>query len=230
MKKDAKLALIDNSIDSSIYTPEEHWKSSLMVEWDSFKATQYQFPDLSTGRYTHVLLTGSEASILEREQWVDEEVKVVQKAIDEGIPILGSCYGHQLLAYALSGPSSVRRSAPPEVGWIAIQITQSNELLGEARQAYSFSVHFDEVVSNSQDFHVLAYSEHCAVQAFQWKDLPIWGIQIHPEIDVSHARELLKNLISLKLKTTPIYEEALKATPRDSGLITNIVQCFLSSG
>ncbi len=229
MKKDAKLALIDNSIDSSIYTPEEHWKPCLTIECHSFKATQNQFPDLSKGRYTHVLLTGSEASILEREEWVDAEVEVVHKAIEEGIPILGSCYGHQLLAFALFGPSSVRRSTHPEVGWISIQTKECSELLGESRQAYSFSIHFDEVVSDNENFHILAYSEHCQVQAFQWKSKPVWGIQIHPEIDVPHARALLKNLISLKLKTTPIYEEALKSTPRDSGLIKHIVQGFLSS-
>lgn len=229
MKKDAKLALIDNSIDSSVYTPEEHWKPYLTIEWDSFKATQNQFPDLSKGQYTHVLLTGSEASILERKEWVDAEVEVVHKAIEEGIPILGSCYGHQLLALALSGPSSVRRSTHPEVGWISIQIKECSELLGENRQAYSFSVHFDEVVSDNENFHILAYSEHCQVQAFQWKNMPVWGIQIHPEIDVPHARALLKNLILLNLKTTPIYEEALKMMPRDSGLIKHIVQGFLSS-
>ncbi len=229
MKKDAKLALIDNSIDSSIYTPEDHWKPYLTIEWDSFKATHNQFPDLSKGRYSHVLLTGSEASILEREEWVDAEVEVVHQAIEEGIPILGSCYGHQLLAFALSGPSSVRRSTHPEVGWISIQTKECSELLGESSQAYSFSIHFDEVVSDNENFHILAYSEHCQVQAFQWKSKPVWGIQIHPEIDVPHARALLKNLISLKLKTTPIYEEALKSTPRDSGLIKHIVQDFLSS-
>jgi GMP synthase-like glutamine amidotransferase len=229
MKKDAKLALIDNSIDSSIYTPEEHWKPYLTIEWDSFKATHNQFPDLSKGQYSHVLLTGSEASILEREEWVDAEVEVVHKAIEEGIPILGSCYGHQLLAFALSGPSSVRRSTHPEVGWISIQTKECSELLGESRQAYSFSIHFDEVVNDNENFHILAYSEHCQVQACQWKSKLVWGIQIHPEIDVPHARVLLKNLISLKLKTTPIYEEALKSTPKDSGLIKHIVQGFLSS-
>jgi GMP synthase-like glutamine amidotransferase len=229
MKKDVKLALIDNSIDSSIYTPEEHWKPYLTIEWDSFKATKNQFPDLSKGLYTHVLLTGSEASILEREEWVDEEIKVVHKAIEEGIPILGSCYGHQLLAFAISGPSSVRRSTHPEVGWISIQIKERNELLGKNRQAYSFSIHFDEVVNDNENFRILAYSEHCQVQAFQWKNMPIWGIQIHPEIDIPHARALLKNLISLKLKATPIYEEALKSTPKDSGLVTRIVQGFLNS-
>jgi len=228
-KREVKLAFIDNSVDSSIYTPEEHWKPYFGVEWDSFKATKNHFPDFSSSEYTHLLLSGSEASILEREKWVYEEVQVIHEAVEKGIPVLGSCYGHQLLAFALFGPSSIRRSGHPEVGWIPIQIEKDCELLGKARQAYSFSVHFDEVVSGNGYLQILASSEHCQVQAFQWKDKPVWGIQIHPEINISNAKILLKNLISLGLKTMPFYEKALKSTPMDSGLIRQIVKGFLNA-
>jgi len=224
------LAFIDNSIDSSVYNPEEHWKLYLDVEWDSFKATKSHFPDFSEGRYTHLLLTGSEASIIEREKWVLEEVEVIHEAIDKGIPILGSCYGHQLLAFALFGPPSVRRSKHPEVGWIPVQIKKDSEILGKKRQVHSFSVHFDEVVEVDGNLHVLASSQYCPIQAFQWKNKPVWGIQIHPEINVPHARTLLKNLISLNLKTSPVYEKALRSTPNDSGLIRQIVKGFLGLG
>jgi GMP synthase-like glutamine amidotransferase len=227
--KEVKLAFIDNSIDSSVYNPEEHWKQYLDVEWISFKATKSQFPDFNQGGFTHLLLTGSEASIVERERWVYEEVEVVQEAINKGIPTLGSCYGHQLLAFALFGASSVCRSKHPEVGWIPIQIKKNSELLGEKRQAYSFSVHFDEVVDSNRDLQILASSAHCHVQAFQLKDRPVWGFQIHPEINVSNARILLKNLISLNLKTSSFFEKALRSTPRDSGLIGQIVKGFFSA-
>ena len=227
--KELKLAFIDNSIDSSVYNPEEHWKPYLDVKWDGFKATKSQFPDFNQGGYTHLLLTGSEASIVERERWVYEEVEVIHDAIDKGIPILGSCYGHQLLAFALFGPSSVRRSNHPEVGWIPIQIKKDSEILGEKRQAYSFSVHFDEVVDSNRNLQILASSTHCHVQAFQIEDRPVWGFQIHPEINVSNARILLKNLISLKLKTSSFFEKALRSTPKDSGLIRQIVKGFLSA-
>lgn len=227
--KEVKLAFIDNSIDSSVYNPEEHWKPYLDVKWDGFKATKSQFPDFNQGGYTHLLLTGSEASIVERERWVYEEVEVIHDAIDKGIPILGSCYGHQLLAFALFGPSSVRRSNHPEVGWIPIQIKKDSEILGEKRQAYSFSVHFDEVVDSNRNLQILASSTHCHVQAFQIEDRPVWGFQIHPEINVSNARILLKNLISLKLKTSSFFEKALRSTPKDSGLIRQIVKGFLSA-
>lgn len=227
--KEVKLAFIDNSIDSSVYNPAEHWRPYLDVEWDAFKATKSQFPDFSQGGYTHLLLTGSEASIVERERWVFEEAEVIREAIDKGIPTLGSCYGHQLLAFALFGPSSVRRSKNPEVGWIPIQIKKDSDLLGKKRKAYSFSVHFDEVVDSNRDLRILASSAYCYVQAFQFKDRPIWGCQIHPEINVSNARKLLKNLISLKLKTSSFFEKALRSTPKDSGLIRQIVKGFLSS-
>jgi len=225
-KKEVKVAFIDNSIDSSIYNPEEHWKPYLGVEWDSFKATKSHFPDLKKG-YTHLILSGSEASIIEKENWVYEEIEVVQDAVEKGLSILASCYGHQLLALALLGSSSVQRCVQPEVGWIPIQIIEENELLGEKRRAFSFSVHFDEVVSLSNAFLVLASSKDCQIQAFQLKKRPIWGIQIHPEIDISEAEKFLKKLIKLNLKTKPFFEKALKSTPKDSGLIRKIAKSFL---
>ncbi|UCC41163.1 MAG: type 1 glutamine amidotransferase [Candidatus Aminicenantes bacterium] len=223
-----KVAIIDNSIDSSVYNPIEHWKDYLKVEWDSFKATQSLFPDIKNG-YTHLLLTGSEASILERENWVYEEVEVIQEAVEKGLPILGSCYGHQLLAFALAGPSHLRRCIPPEVGWIPIQIKEESQLLGKKRCAFSFSLHFDEVVNLDDSFLVIASSEHCEIQAFQFKKKPFWGIQIHPEIDVSSATELLRKLASLGLETSSFYEEAMESRPQDSGLIHDIVRNFIKS-
>jgi GMP synthase-like glutamine amidotransferase len=225
-KKEVKVAFIDNSLDSSIYNPEEHWKPYLRVAWDSFKATESHFPDLEKG-YTHLILSGSEASIMARENWVYEEIEVVQDAVEKGLSILGSCYGHQLLAFALLGSASVQRCVQPEVGWIPVQIKVENELLGKKRRVFSFSSHFDEVVNLSGAFLVLASSKDCRIQAFQLKKRPIWGIQIHPEINISSAQILLKNFISLNLETKFYFEEALKSTPKDSGLISSIASSFL---
>jgi GMP synthase-like glutamine amidotransferase len=225
-EKEVKVAFIDNSIDSSIYNPQEHWKPYLGVAWDSFKATESHFPDLNKG-YTHLILSGSEASIIERENWVYEEIEMVQDAVEKGLSILGSCYGHQLLAFALLGSASVQRCVHPEVGWIPIQIKEENELLGKKRIAFSFSSHFDEVVNLSDAFLVLASSKDCQIQAFQLKKRPIWGIQIHPEINISNAQILLKKFISLNLDTKPFFERALKSAPKDSGLIRTIVKNFL---
>lgn len=225
-KRDIKLAIIDNSINSEIYNPLEHWRSFLNVDWTSFKATKSQFPLIRDG-YTHFLLTGSEASILERENWVYEEIEVIQEAIERGVSILGSCYGHQLLALALAGPAHVKRSEKPEIGWIPISIQERDSILGHKKRAYSFSIHFDEVVNLRESFLILASSKHCQIQAFQLRKKPVWGIQIHPEMEINPARKLLRALIDQNLKEKPLFERALTSKPKDSKLIYPIVKAFL---
>lgn len=223
-----KVAIIDNSLNSSIYNPVAHWSSHLTCDWKSFKAKENQFPDLKK-EFTHVILTGSEASIVERERWVEEEVCIAQEAVERGLSVLGSCYGHQLLALALGGESCVRRSKHPEVGWDVIQITKTNGLLGKKREFYCYLLHFDEVTNLGKKFTILASSKKCDVQAFQWKNRPVWGIQAHPEISTASGKSLLKNLIALQLKTNQFFKRGLKTTPRDSGLINLIIRNFVSS-
>jgi GMP synthase-like glutamine amidotransferase len=225
-KKNIKLAIIDNSINSEIYDPLEHWGPFLNTDWTSYKATKSHFPRIQDG-YTHLLLTGSEASILERENWVHEEIEVVQQAVEKGVSILGSCYGHQLLALALAGSAHTKKSERPEVGWISVDIKETNNILGPEKRAYSFSIHFDEVVNLRVPFLILASSKHCRIQAFQWREKPVWGIQIHPEIGVSAAQKLLRTLIDQNLVNKALFREALESKPRDSKLIYPIVRAFL---
>ncbi len=221
-----KVALIDNSLDKNVYDPVRHWKAHLACEWISFEAKRSYFPALEEG-FTHFILTGSEASILEREKWVYEEVELVKLAIEKGISILGSCYGHQLLVLALLGPAHVKRCENPEVGWIKIRIEKENDLLGEGRTAHCFSIHFDEVVNLNQNFEVLASTRNCPIQAFKLKDKPVWGIQMHPEIDIREGRSLLEKLLMLRHPNSPLIEKALNSKPRDSGLIKPILRKFL---
>lgn len=223
-----RIAIIDNSLDPAVYRPVDHWRQFLPDGWESFRAVDGHLPDLGLG-FTHVLLTGSEASIVEREAWVEAEVELVREALSRGLPLLGSCYGHQLLVLALKGPAHVRRCHEPEVGWIPLRIRRANRLLGRAGIAYSFSVHFDEVVDPGEDFSVLASTAACPIQAIKLKGKPVWGIQFHPEIDILSARNLLGQLLSLGSKHVALFARALESRPRDSGLIHRIIGHFLSA-
>ena len=224
--KNLRVAIVDNSIAPSVYKPVEHWAGFLRVPFASFRAPEGRLPDLEKG-FTHLILTGSEASIVEREDWVDAEVEFVRDALSRGVPTLGSCYGHQLLALALCGPAHVRRCLRPEIGWHPIAIREKSGLLGEEGVAYAFSSHFDEVTDLDERFRVLASSVDCPVQSFELKGRPVWGIQFHPEIDIPAARQYLRNLIDLGLGTSGLFAEALRLSPRDSGLIRGIVRHFL---
>jgi len=55
----------------------------------------------------------------------------------------------------------------------------------------------------------------------------VWGVQIHPEIDVESAKDLLRDFSRLFPNAAPSYRKALRSTPRDSGLIFKIINGFL---
>jgi len=226
MPTEPRVAIVDNAIYPDLYQPVEHWRTWLGgVSWDSYYAPDGKLPALSG--YSHVILTGSEASILQREPWADREVEFVQEAFDAGRAILGSCYGHQLLALALAGPAHVGRCREPEIGWIPIEIKAPSALLGDAGPAYTFSVHFDEVRDLPEPFEVLASTEICPVQAFGVKGRNVWGLQIHPEIDVEPARRILSRFGAIFPRVEPLYARALSGESRDSRLILRIVNSFL---
>jgi GMP synthase-like glutamine amidotransferase len=224
--KETRLAIIDNSIHPEIYKPVEHWSAYLgRSEWTAFYGPKNQLPSLKG--FTHVILTGSEASILDREPWVEREIEFVMDAGHEGLSLLGSCYGHQLLALALAGPTHVGRCREPEIGWIPIDIKTDSSLLGLARSAFTFSAHFDEVRDLGDPFVILASTDVCPIQAFGIRGRNVWGLQIHPEIDITAAGGLLEDFRGVFPKYRPFYEGALASEPSDSGLIFKIINTFL---
>lgn len=223
--KEARIAVIDNSLDHSIYNPIRHWDISLEHDFEIFKATDNHFPDIED--FTHIILTGSEASVLDRESWAEEEIHLVREAAKKGMSILGSCYGHQILAVALAGPQHVQRSAYPEIGWISIDIKGLDRSLGPKGGGYCFSSHLDEVVGLPDEFLVLASSEHCQIQAFRQKDRPFWGYQIHPEMNIAEAQWYLERRVEYEHEPLRIFQKALNSQPRDSGLIHQVVKSFL---
>ena len=223
------VAIVDNSIWPDVYRPVEHWSRHLNVPWQAFVARRGELPDPSA--FSHVILTGSEASVLEREPWVDAEAGFVREAEAAGTAILGSCWGHQLIAFALAGESCVARSPQPEIGWIPLRLDRASELLGPAGTSpYVFSIHFDEVRGLPPPFEVLASTPECAVHAFRFGGRPVWGVQSHPEVDIPTGRRFLEDLVVRGFKGREAMLAALCEVPRDSGLIGRIVRAFLAAG
>jgi GMP synthase-like glutamine amidotransferase len=138
--------------------------------------------------FSHLIVSGSEASTTCRQPWEESLERVVQRFVASGKPLLGICYGHQFLAKVLAGPDHVRRAATPEFGWVAPALNASPLL--EGLQAPTFMVcHFDEVHHLPVHFRILGSSPDCAVQAFQYKDLPVYGVQFHPEYGLAEAQK-----------------------------------------
>ena len=120
-----------------------------------------------------MVVMGSLDSVLDPEvAWLDEEVRYLGQVIDRGIPVLGVCFGAQLLAAILGG--RVERAPVPEAGFVEVSSADPSRI--PSGRWYAF--HHDRIVPPC-DSEVLATSTAC-VQAFRHG--PHLGVQFHPEV------------------------------------------------
>jgi GMP synthase (glutamine-hydrolysing) len=141
--------------------------------------------------YAGVLVTGSAASVNGDWPWVDPLCRFIRLSVSQGVPYLGVCFGHQVLAHALGGV--VSRAAEPEVGWVRISRKGESPLLEGLPGAFRcFVSHEDEVSRLPPGGRLLACSAGCGVQAFQVGSAPVWGIQFHPEMGVEESCRLVR--------------------------------------
>jgi GMP synthase-like glutamine amidotransferase len=220
------LLVLDNSVDPSFYQPVEHWAKAAGFTPESVHVPSGgRLPE--PGRHRHVILTGSESSITVPDAWALAEGAWLRDAVQKQARVLGSCWGHQLIAAALGGASCVRRSPTPEFGWLRIQVAAVDELLPEGY--WAFCSHFDEVVMGCHPaLKVLASSPGCAVHALRWGTLPVWGLQAHPEVDPPTARAFLEQAGQRWPEQAEAFRAALAGPARDSGMIGALVRRFLA--
>jgi GMP synthase (glutamine-hydrolysing) len=136
-------------------------------------------PDTPLG----VVVTGSSAMVSEREAWSERAAGWLQAAVTAGTPVLGICYGHQLLAHALGG-----RVAPNprgrEIGTVAIaSLADGDPLLGPLPDTSWLQVsHVESDLELPTGAQRLAQSAADPHQAYRVGERA-WGVQFHPEFD-----------------------------------------------
>jgi len=225
-----RLLILDGSIDRSVYRPVEQWSRNLDgVRFDAVHLPSDE-PVPPLDRYTHILVTGSEASFEHPEPWFEAEADIVRDAVDRGLSVLGSCFGHQMLAWALSGPESVRRAPAPELGWVAIEIAARDPLVaGLPNPWHAFAAHLDEVVAPPTPWRVLAANDACAVQAMRYGDRPVWGIQPHPETSPEEALCQMNSAMKQHPEYAKWIHRALESAVRDDRATPQLIGAFLRS-
>jgi len=137
-----------------------------------------------------LILSGGPSSVYER-----GSPKVDPKILDLGFPVLGLCYGHQLMAYLLGG--RVERGTKQEYGTTLVTIDKPVDILkGLGRTEKVWMSHGDTVQSLPEGFEILAHSENCPVAAYRHKEKAIFGLQWHPEVvHTEHGGEMLRNFV-----------------------------------
>jgi GMP synthase (glutamine-hydrolysing) len=113
-----------------------------------------------------------------------------------GIPVLGICYGMQLICEALGG--RVQSAPAREFGRAQCSIVTSDGLFdGILAHTEVWMSHGDQVSAVSADFEPLARTATCPITAVKHKRLPIYGLQFHPEVThTPSGRAILANFLT----------------------------------
>lgn len=142
--------------------------------------------------YVGIVISGSAASIVAPPTWEAPLETLVREAADDDVPVLGVCFGHQVIARAMVGPSAVTASVQPELGWYDVRHHGGDPLLAGLDASFrTFMSHREEVVADATGLQVLASSDACVNQAFRVAGRRMWGVQFHAEIAEQEARELV---------------------------------------
>lgn len=190
------------------------------------------FPSLA--QVAGILLTGSHNMVTERLDWSERTAAWTKSAVEAGIPNLGVCYGHQLLAHAFGGQVGNNPNGTQE-GTTTIELSAEGRVdpllgaLGLDR--------FEAQVSHTQSALALppgairlASDSWDANQAFRI-GRNAWGVQFHPEMDADIARAYIRaesaellaqgqnpEQILITVRETPVAAQVL---PRFARLVFN---------
>lgn len=120
-----------------------------------------------------------------------------QAFLDAGLPILGLCYGHQLISHKLGG--EVKRGNVHEFGQADFHPDQTHPLFaGLSAASTMWMSHGDEVVKLPQGFRRIGSTADCEMAAVANDAEHIYGVQFHPEVTHSiQGMEIFKNFLKI---------------------------------
>jgi GMP synthase (glutamine-hydrolysing) len=161
-----------------------------LVEW-----VPHEGPPPSPDSLDAAIVFGAEAQVDQEEMlpWLQHEKELVRRLLQRDVPMLGVCFGSQVLAEAAG--AVVRPAERPEIGWNEVELTPeglSDPVLGFLPERFeAFGYHHYEWLLPPGGI-ALARSA-AGLQAFRLGEGPFWGIQFHPEVTLEDLSSWLDN-------------------------------------
>lgn len=172
-----------------------------------------------------IVITGSHSMLTKHHDWNERTAKWLPGAVEREIPVLGICYGHQLLAYALGGEVK-GNSLGSEYGTVEILLTESarkDRLFKGLPKIFKAHVtHSESVTKLPEKAKRLASSNMDANQAFSFGKCA-WGVQFHPEYDTEVVAAYINTFKDILLNQNQDINDLLlkvSQTPQSFELLT----------
>lgn len=137
-----------------------------------------------------IIFTGGPNSV-----YADNAPTLAKEIFELGVPVLGICYGMQLMAHLLGG--TVRRADQREYGKIVLNLEKPSELFEKVEDgSICWMSHFDYVEKAPEGFDVIATTENCPVAGMENVEKGLYGIQFHGEVEhTPFGRQMISNFL-----------------------------------
>ncbi|ABR47131.1 GMP synthase, large subunit [Alkaliphilus metalliredigens QYMF] len=137
-----------------------------------------------------LILTGGPSSV-----YGESTPRCEEEIFQLDIPILGICYGGQLMAHTLGG--KVNRAKNREYGKTALQVDGNSKLFKEvAQDSICWMSHTDFIETAPAGFKITGTTADCPVAAMENQEKALYAVQFHPEVEhTEKGKEILKNFL-----------------------------------
>lgn len=208
----------------------ERWIiSSMQAEASNFKVVDVykgeELPDLE--EVCGAVITGSPAMVTDRLDWSEYTAEWLRQAVKLPLPILGICYGHQLLAHALGGRVDTHPLGR-EIGTTMVfpAATSGDDILfADIAKPFTAHVsHMQSVIELPLAAKVLASNDFDPHHAIKFSEL-CWGLQFHPEFEEVAMRSYIEERED-DLRQEGMDVETLMAEVKPTPVAQNILVDF----
>ena len=133
--------------------------------------------EVKNSNYKGIILSGGPNSV-----YLDGAPRCSGEIFDLGIPVLGICYGAQLMAHTLGG--EVLKTTTSEYGNTIVDFSNKSLLAQNiSPESICWMSHTDYIAKVPNDFTVIAHSADCPVAAMENAEKKLFGVQFHPEVN-----------------------------------------------